>query len=279
MLVVIGSGWLGPMPALAGGRLAATGGVQQLEGAAGGGLVPWALIGGLGTDDEVGGSAFCAGAGLRDFGFGACGVTIGLRNRLEWSIARQRFDLRDVVPGQSIVQTVVGAKLRLYGDAVVDQDRGWPQLALGVQWKRNHDFELVPALLGAKRRSGVDWYLSASKLAIAGPAGRTWLVSATLRRTCANQLGLLGFGGPRGSGAWVGEGSVAVFVSDTLIVGAEYRAKPDLLASVHEDAARDAFVAWVPVKAFSVTLAAVDLGSIAGQRAQHGWYASLQSSW
>ena len=43
----------------AGDRLLATGGVSQVEGSGGGGLVPWALITGLGTVDEVGGSAFC----------------------------------------------------------------------------------------------------------------------------------------------------------------------------------------------------------------------------
>ena len=41
-----------------GGRLLATGGVTQLEGAAGGGIVPWAVIGGYGTRDEIGATGF-----------------------------------------------------------------------------------------------------------------------------------------------------------------------------------------------------------------------------
>lgn len=45
-------------PAQAGDRLLATGGVTQLEGAAGGGLTPWALIAGYGTRDQIGASAF-----------------------------------------------------------------------------------------------------------------------------------------------------------------------------------------------------------------------------
>src|SRR6478752_8117355 len=39
------------------GKLLATGGVTQLEGAGGGGLAPWALITGYGTEDEIGTSA------------------------------------------------------------------------------------------------------------------------------------------------------------------------------------------------------------------------------
>ena len=37
-------------------KLLLTGGVSQVEGAAGGGLTPWALIGGYGTNNEVGGN-------------------------------------------------------------------------------------------------------------------------------------------------------------------------------------------------------------------------------
>lgn len=40
-------------------RLLATGGVIQVEGSGGGGLNPWALISGLETNSEVGGSADC----------------------------------------------------------------------------------------------------------------------------------------------------------------------------------------------------------------------------
>ena len=36
------------------GKLLLTGGVTQVEGAAGGGLAPWAVIGGQGTRDQVG---------------------------------------------------------------------------------------------------------------------------------------------------------------------------------------------------------------------------------
>lgn len=55
---------IGAVPLAMGGssRLLATGGVMQIEGSAGGGAVPWALIAGLGTDTQIGGSAFCTSA-------------------------------------------------------------------------------------------------------------------------------------------------------------------------------------------------------------------------
>src|SRR5205085_9065833 len=46
------------LPILAGGRILATGGVTEMEGAGGGGIVPWALIAGYGTRDEIGATAF-----------------------------------------------------------------------------------------------------------------------------------------------------------------------------------------------------------------------------
>jgi hypothetical protein len=48
---------------------------------------------------------------------------------------RQNFSLGDVLPGPSISQSSVAAKLRLWGDAVIDQDRRWPQIALGAEYK------------------------------------------------------------------------------------------------------------------------------------------------
>ena len=50
-----------------GGRLLATGGVTQIEGTGGGGLVPWALITGYGTRDQVSATAFYTVADPTDF--------------------------------------------------------------------------------------------------------------------------------------------------------------------------------------------------------------------
>jgi hypothetical protein len=148
----------------AGSRLLATGGVTQVEGAAGGGLVPWALIAGLGSDRQIGGSASCTRVEPGAFRLDVCGLAIGIRDRVEFSLARQRFDLGDVVAGENIEQSIVAAKVRLLGDAVYDQDRWWPQLALGAQYKNNSDFGSVPQLIGAQRASDTDFYPAATKL-------------------------------------------------------------------------------------------------------------------
>jgi hypothetical protein len=265
--------------ALAGDRLLATGGVTEIEGSAGGGLTPWALIAGLGTDRELGASAACTTVNPQDFRLRSCGLAAGVNDRLELSAAEQILDLGTTAPGQSIHELTFGAKGRLFGDAVIDQDRWWPQVALGLQWKHNQDFDLIPKALGARHASGLDVYLAATKLYLDGPLGRSWLVSGTLRDTEANQLGLLGFGGDRGAYRLRAEGSVGVFLNDQLAIGGEYRQKPDNLRVFREDNFSDAFLAWFPWKYASVTVAYAALGNIANQPNQHGLYLSLQGSW
>lgn len=264
------------LSATAGDRLAATGGAQQLEGSAGGGIVAWALIAGYGTRDQVGGSAFATFVDTGDFTLGAYGAAVGLFDRLEISLARQSFDAGSVVPGLKLRQDIAGAKVRLLGDAVFDQDSPWPQLALGVQHKKNRDM-VEPAATGAVRDSDTDVYVAATKAWLAGFAGRNVLANLTLRSTRANQMGLLGFGGDReGSRRIQAEGSIGIFLGDRLLLGAEYRAKPDNLSAFREDDFSDVFLAWFPSKRFALTLAWARLGSVAGKPGQEGAYLSLQ---
>src|SRR3954465_9719087 len=112
----------GPRGILGGNRLLATGGVMQIEGSAGGGAVPWALITGLGTDAQIGGSGFCTEARVQRFDLASWGVAAGFHDRVEVAFARQTFDLDEIIPGESIDVDVIGAKVRLFGDAVFDQD-------------------------------------------------------------------------------------------------------------------------------------------------------------
>jgi hypothetical protein len=263
----------------AGDRLLATGGVTEIDGSGGGGLTPWALIAGLGTDSQIGASASCTRVRPQNFALTSCGVAAGIDNRVEISLARQDFSLGDVAPGASIYQTVVGAKVRVWGDALIDQDRWWPQVALGVQYKRNSDFDFIPRLIGAKSDHGIDSYLSATKIYLAGPFGHTWLVDVTLRATRANQFGILGFGGDRDNGySVIAEGSLAVFLADDVVLGGEYRQKPNNLSAFREQDAHDVFTSWFATKNFSVTAAYVDLGNIATHPDQRGLYVSLQAS-
>lgn len=250
---------------------------MQVEGTGGGGLVPWAMIAGLGTRDEVGMSAFCTSVHPDDFDLDSCGVALGIWDRVEISYARQTFDLGTTVPDTSIEQHIVGVKVKLLGDAIFDQDRWLPQVSIGAQFKQNEDYDFVPKLLGARDDHGVDIYVAASKVWLAGIAGRTTLASATLRATKANQMGILGFGGDRKDAySFEPEVSLAMFLTDHFIGGVEYRAKPDNLGVFKEDDFWDAFIAWVPWKNVSLTLAHADLGNIADKDNQRGWYASLQ---
>ena len=263
----------------ASGRLLATGGVTEFEGSGGGGLTPWALISGLGTNSEVGASADCTYIKPQHFALTSCGAALGIDNRVELAYAHQTFNLDDVAPGRTIEQNVYSAKVRLWGDAVVDQDRWWPQLAAGLQYKKNEDFAFIPRLIGARSASGTDFYLSATKIFLSGPLSRTWLADVTVRATRANQFGILGFGGDRGNSySYQPEASLGVFLTDSLVLGGEYRHKPDNLSAFREQSAYDAFLAWFPVKYISLTTAYVDLGTIATHPGQHAWYVALQGS-
>jgi hypothetical protein len=280
--LVCGALLLAAVPAAhgAGARLLATGGVTEFEGSGGGGLTPWALITGLGTNAELGASAACTYIKPQHFALTSCSAALGIDNRVEISYAHQTFNLDDVAPGKSIGQNIFGAKVRLLGDAVIDQDRWWPQVTAGLQYKRNEDFDFIPKLIGARAASGTDFYLSATKVYLAGPLAHTWLVDVTMRATKANQFGILGFGGDRSDAySYEPEGSLAVFLTDSLVLGGEYRGKPNKLSAFREQSAHDAFLAWFPVKFVSVTAAWVDLGNIATHSGQHGWYIALQGSY
>ncbi|MEO8385069.1 MAG: DUF3034 family protein [Betaproteobacteria bacterium] len=264
--------------AIAGERLLATGGVSQIEGAAGGGLVPWAVIAGDGTRDQIGATAFHTNIEIDDFRLKSSGIAVGVHDRVELSLTRQLFSLGTTVPGQAIRQDILGAKVKVAGDAVVDQDSWMPQIALGIQHKRNRDMA-IPFALGARKSNGTDFYISATKLYLAGFLGRNLLLNATLRATKANQLGLLGFGGDKRDRYQAQlETSAAVFLSDALAIGAEYRFKPDNLSVFVEDNYSDFFAAWIFNKHASMTLAYARLGQVADKKNQKGVYLSLQVS-
>jgi hypothetical protein len=263
------------VPSPAGDRLEWTGAVTQIEGSAGGGLVPWALVGGLGTNDEIGATAFVTDVSTQDFALRATGASLDIDNRVEISVARQRFNADSVIPGLTLGQDIVGVKVRLAGDAVFAPDQWLPQIAAGAQWKHTLDFDQIPSAVGASHGADVDLYVAATKMYFAAIAGRNLLIDLTLRRTRANQFGLLGFGADAGGYHLEPEASAAVWLTDQLLLGAEYRDKPSNLGAFKETSAEDAFLAWAPVKNFTITTAWTDLGRIAGKQPQRGIYVSL----
>lgn len=266
------------LPAAAGTRLLASSGVSQVEGAAGGGLSPWAVIAGSGSRDQIGASAFATRVHTRGgYVLEAAGAAVGFYDTVELSAARWRFGLSDTVPGENLGLDVFGVKWRVFGDAVFDADRWQPQVSIGLQYKRNRDM-FVPSLLGASRRSDTEPYVSVAKLWLGAAGGYNLLTNVTVRATRANQMGLLGFGGDRGDRLRLKpEASVAVLPRDDLAFGVEWRDKPSLLTAAPETRALDLFVAWWPMRNLSLTLAYLDLGQIANKTSQRSSYLSLQA--
>ncbi|WP_347555439.1 DUF3034 family protein [Robbsia sp. KACC 23696] len=261
-----------------GGKLLLTGGVSQIEGSAGGGLTPWAVIGGYGTASQVGGNAHATYVQTQDFAISSYGAEIGIANRVELSIAHQQLNTRaagaalGLGTDYRINMDTFGIKVRVLGDAILDQDTWVPQIAVGMQYKHNNNGALVKAL-GARSDSGTDFYVSATKLLLA----QSLLLNGTLRMTKANQFGILGFGGDKSNAYKAAfEASAAYLLAKSVAVGVEYRMKPNNLGFAREQDAYDAFVAWAPTKHFSFTLAYVDLGDIATFRRQRGVYGSAQ---
>jgi hypothetical protein len=279
------------------GKLLLTGGVSSVDGAAGGGLTPWAVIGSNASETEIGASAHATRVVTKDYGLTAYGATLGIYDRVELSVAQQDFATGITgtallgQPGFKLRQIILGAKVKLAGDAVLDSDSLMPQIAAGVEFKDLSAGGLEPTLtvLGAKT-SGLDLYLNATKLFLAQGV----LVNATVRATKSNQNGLLGFGaslgGANSSYRLQPEISVALLLRKNLAIGVEYRKMPNNLERAGAAAGlgdglraqdwKDIFVVWAPSKNMSLTLAYVDLGTIVpattNRRRQTGTYFSAQ---
>lgn len=283
------------------GRLLATGGATEIEGSAGGGIVPWALISGYGTADEVGGTAFLTNVTVPNYNLVSGGAAVGFYDRVEISYARQRLALDNTVlsglglnTSPAIRQDVFGLKVKVLGDAIFSQDTLMPQISVGLQYKRNLDFDFIPKTLGARSADGTDFYVAATKLFLGGLDGHNVLLNANVRMTKANQMGLLGFGGP-GNNSYQAEfeGSAGVFLdrANTWLLGAEYRQNPDnglgapLGVHLHQDAYKDGYIAYIPNKRFALVMAYADLGALpdttqpgANSTSKDGMYVSGQFS-
>lgn len=257
-----------------GGKLLLTRGITTLEGAGGGALTPWALITGNETDRGIGASAHYSYTTLEDFDVTSYGAAVGIYDRLELSWSQMVFDTRDagavlgLGQGFEFKQDIWGAKLRVAGDAVYGQDTWLPQIAVGAEYKSSNQEALVGAL-GADDHQGVDVYASATKLFL----DQSLLANATLRYTKAHQTGLLGFGD---EASLQPEFSLGYMLSRRLVIGGEYRFKPDELAFAGEDDFFDLFGAYAVNETLTLTAGYADLGSVALFDNQRGLYISAQ---
>jgi hypothetical protein len=283
-LVALNVGVLASTPAAAkdlvySGKLLLTGGVTNVEGAGGSGLTTWATITGYETQEGWGGNVHYTDVELPDFKLRTYGVAVGLFDRVELSYARQNFDTGStggklgLGDGYTFDQDVVGAKVRVAGDAIYDKNAWMPQISVGAEYKKADRGAIIHAV-GGKDDSGVDYYVAATKVLL----DQSLVLDGTIRATKANQFGLLGFGGDKSNGYSAQfEGTAAYLVTKHLAVGADYRTKPDNLGFAKEDDSWDAFAAYAINKHLSVTAAYVDLGSIATFKGQRGAYLSLQA--
>jgi hypothetical protein len=294
-----------------GSRLIASGGITGFEGVAGGGLTPWAFIGGYASKEEVSYSGNIQYLSLNDYTLSTAGVSVGIFDRVELSVQRQKLDISSGLTSNvfalltdgaitnasaaTIEQDIIAAKVKVLGDGVFSQDIWLPQVSVGAQYKKNRDFNTslllpngsaplpntgVPKLLGAADDSGVDVYVSATKLWLGIPNGFNLLTNVTARYTKANTFGLLGFGSATDDSAtleW--EGSLALLVSPTTAIGTEFRTQSNRLGGLaEENTAVDAFIAYFPNKSVSITAAYVDLGNLPLQEDSSGFYLTVNAN-
>lgn len=303
------------------GKVFLTGGVFTVDGAGGGGAVPWATISGYETRDGINGGVGFTYANLPALQLTVIGGAVGFFDRLELSYAQHDLSLNlsnlDTVAlaaeaaglelgtdpwNSTIKMEVLGAKLRVLGDAVYTSDSWIPQVAIGGLWKENSSEELIHTLGAAENQ---DWeaYVAATKVFFR----YSTLVNLTARYTSANQIGLTGFGHCDSNGDCENkkevrlEASVAHLVAKNTAIGFEYQQHGDnldgrsvnvgdidlsaltsLLGGGVEDSLTqkkesdwwDIFFAYAPNKKISFVVAYLMLGNISVSPDNNGFYFS-----
>lgn len=189
------------------------------------------------------------------------------------SVAKHKFELSTL--GGSIAQHIVGLKYKVMGDALYGK---WPQISVGILHKSLQDTAIAQAL-GANKTSGNDYYVAATRIHLGAVAGLNAVWNVSARATQANEMGLLGFSSRHQQSYKVMlEASAGVLLSQNIVIGPEFRQKPDLLG-LGESHWRDYFISYMPSKSLSLTSAWADLGSIAGADKQQGIYFSINGHW
>lgn len=267
-------------------RPAGTGGITTINGAAGGGIVPWALIAGYGGARQVGFTASYSNASTANFDINAYGVAAGIDNRVEISLTQQNLGLGNTATalglpdGTAINQDIIGVKVRAFGNTVADQATWLPQVAVGAEYHHNEDAGLMNAL--GTKASGESYYVALTKVWLKGLLGHVTLLDFTLDATRANYNGLFGFQGANNpSYHYEPELSAGIFLDPHVVVGGEYRSMPRLMTrgtASSSNAWKDVFIAYIPNKSVSLTLAYAMLGHIAGIPNVNGLYTFVTAS-
>lgn len=258
----------------------------NVEGAAGGGLVPMALM------HPQGPLVSYTHLNTQDFRIQSIAVGGTIADRAEISLGHLMTNVPDTYNGldgnsNSINVNTLGLKVK-----VLDMSDAMPQVAIGLQHKSSSG-KLLDTLQTAgfiSSKSGTDLYAVATKV-----VGKGVVLNGVLRATKANQMGILGFGGGTQAGgkssySLVPEVSVGYFLTDSVIVGGEYRGKPNNISNavfgIKEEGAYTLFAAYLVNKNMAVTAAYANLGQVGatpaalgrGSSKQSGLYLQLQAN-
>jgi hypothetical protein len=330
------------------GKVLATPGVSMTDGAGGGGITPWATITGYETRDGINGNVHYTYVNLPNYSLNSLGASIGFYDRVELSYAYDILPtgstfntigllsnavgaiLSDPILSKTanalgltagnqlaggvdpwnttIKMHVVGAKVRLIGEAIYDSDNLIPQVAVGGFYKWNENKTLLETLQADKSKD-YEAYIAVTKIFF--PIST--LLNVTGRYTSANQTGLTGFGSDHKMRV---EASLAYLLKKDTAIGVEFQQHGhnmdgknvtlgggvDLSALVNnpilaptfktvglssgvvdtltqkESNWYDAFVAFFPSKNLSITMAMAYLGQITFTPNQTGFYISLQAA-
>lgn len=211
-------------------------------------------------------------------------VTETLWNRLELGYSLMRLDLADLpwdlmtatgfnIQKDSVELHNINARVMLVKEG--DFGQSWmPALTLGVHYKKNDDVDDIDNALagtlenaGIEKDEGVDLTLYATKLFTSLP--RPLLVNAGLRSTEAVHTGLLGFTDDR---EIVLEANFGVLVLDNLVVGGEYRQKPNEYTEIatlieEEEDWWDVFVTYIVNDRMTASVAYANLGDVLNHKA------------
>ena len=216
---------------------------HQIDGNTGVCITPTAYFANPAEANEVFGRPSISGtyASVGEKDFEAFVITENLWGRAEIGYSLERISLGEW-PG--MVREATG--LRVRGDAslhnfnaralILQEDRSKnispPAINLGAHLKYQQDLDEINEqlggtcdTLGADHDTGIEFTVTATKT-IAHWLPRPLIVSAALRNGDAVQTGLLGFAGERRT---TFEGSVIYFLTDRLLIAAEYRQKPNLI--------------------------------------------------
>jgi hypothetical protein len=250
------------------GKLRGTGGLQSIDGSAGGGITPWAVIGGYAEAEQWSVNAGISRSNFSDYALTTASIGASVGNRAEFSLAQQDFSLPN---GAELGQNIASVKVRIAGDLIYGAA---PQFSIGASHRRHSEKRTLESL-GISRTSGTDFVFSAAKLWLDGPFGRNFLANVSARHSGAQEIGLLGF---HEDAQWSGEAALAILPNRYWAIGLEFRQKPGYEDALPENHWRDVFIAYFPNKFWSGALAYVDLGTVAARADQRGVFFTLQAN-